>query len=107
MSNYYITFCSVAKDIDIEHTYDSIKKLQSSKNKENIEKLGKLLSGIDGNVPNDREHHYLELKALYDGLVFLKDTYDKWDKLTLEEQSNVNTEMMRMEYYYQIYKKKK
>ena len=87
VDEYYEVFYSVAKSIDIEHTYKSIELLQSEENKEYIDKMEKLLEGIQGDVPKSQKDHYSELKTLYDGLVFLKSTYDKWDELTLEEFS--------------------
>ena len=104
VDDYYEAFCSVAKSIDIENTYKSIELLQSEENKEYIDKMEKLLEDIKGNVPKNQKDHYSELKTLYDGLVFLKSTYDKWDELTLEEKSRINTEMMTVHRYYQGYK---
>ncbi len=104
VDDYYKVFCSVAKNIDIENTYKSIELLQSEENKEYIDKMEKLLEDIKGDVPQSKKDHYSELKTLYDGLIFLKSTYDKWDELTLEEQSKINVEMMTVHRYYQGYK---
>lgn len=104
VDDYYEVFCSVARNIDIENTYKSIELLQSEENKEYIDRMKELLEGISGNVPNSKKDHYSEMMMLYDGIIFLKSTYEKWDELTLEEQSKINIEMMTVHRYYQGYK---
>ncbi len=104
VDDYYEVFCSVAKNIDIENTFKSIELLQSEENKEYIDRMKELLEDISGNVPNSQKDHYSEMKMLYDGITFLKGTYEKWDELTLEEQRKINIEMMTVHRYYQGYK---
>ena len=104
MTDFYDTFLSVGADINIENTYGSIEKLQSKKNEENIQKMGKLLSDMSNKVPNSRKNHYSELQKLYNGIVFLKGTYKNWDDLSLEDKRKINVEMLIIDDYYQTYK---
>ena len=104
MTDFCDTFLSVGVDINIENTYGSIEKLQSKKNEDNIQKMGKLLSDMSDKIPKSRKHHYSELQVLYDGIVFLKGTYSNWDDLSLDNKSRINVEMGNIDYYYKMYK---
>lgn len=94
-------YINVAKDIDIENTYESIHRLQSEDNTENIKKMGELIEGIKDKVPKRMEEHYEQLVTRYEGIVFLKDCYAKWDELTRDEKSRINVEIIRAYRLYQ------
>lgn len=58
VSEFYKLYYSVAADVDIEHSLDTVKKLQSEQNKEAIKEMGDLIDNIKSSVPNNKIDHY-------------------------------------------------
>lgn len=94
-------YIDVVKNIDNKNTYESIHRLQSEDNIEKIKNIGELIEGIKDKVPKKKEEHYNQLVAQYEGIVFLKDCYAKWDKLTKDEKRRINREIIWACYIYQ------
>lgn len=87
----------VADSIDIEDIYNSVKSLQSSTNKKEIGKMKTLLAGIKLDVPKKQEKHFEMLNKWYEGIVFLRDAYRKWEVLTEEEKSGIQREVLMID----------
>ncbi len=83
----------VADAIDIKDIYASVERLQSSTNQGEIEKMKKLLDEIKTEVPKKDQRHYEMLSQRYEGVVFLRDSYDKWDVLSQDEKSRIGIEV--------------
>lgn len=91
--NFDKLYYSVAKNIDIEHTYDSITRLQTDENKKSIDEMGELIRKIKDKVPKGKMEYYEQLCKQYDGIVFLQNTFIKWDNLTKDAKRRINTEI--------------
>lgn len=103
-TNFNVNYYKVASNIDIEHTYDSIKKLQTEENKKLVNEMKIQLDNIKSNLPKSKKKDYEELQKQYDGIVFLKDSFNKWDSLTTDEERRINTEMWWAYKLYRDYK---
>lgn len=93
VSDFNKEYYAVANEIDIKDTYGSIKKLQTEENKEKINNMGSMIEKIENNIPNAKKKIFEEIQTQYNGIVFLQESYDKWDELSLDEQSRINTEI--------------
>lgn len=80
-------------------TLKSLETLQSEDNRTSIEKLGVLLEKIKQTVPKDRELQYDNFKGRYDDLVFLKESYSRFNELTEEERGKIDRAMVLINYY--------
>lgn len=64
----------------------TMEKLQTEESKKSLEILGKLLESIKDNIPKEKEHLYENFKNRYDDLVFLSESYAKFNELSREEK---------------------
>ena len=84
---FNIIYFDIAKDLDTSDAMKTIEALQSNEIKKNIEELGKLLAPIEENIPESKEILYKKsFKKRYDELVFLKDSYSKFNELSFDEK---------------------
>ncbi len=100
-------YYEVASVIDIEHAFNSVKKLQSDNNIQNIKEMKNLLDTIKGNVPTSNNNDVKQLEAQYEGIAFLQGTYSRWDSLTNDEKRKFNTELWRAYDLYRDHEKVK
>ncbi len=100
-------YYQVASVIDIEHAYDSVKKLQSENNIQDVEEMKNLLDTIKGNVPTSSKDDFKQLEVQYEGISFLQGTYSRWDSLTNDEKRKFNTELWRAYDLYRDHEKVK
>jgi len=84
----------VAKSIDSNDTMISLERINLDENTKEIENMKILLENIEGNVPPKMEAHYKEMKSLYDMFLFLQETAAKEDKLSYEEISEINGDLV-------------
>lgn len=83
-------YFEVVEQIDGKNPMRSLESLQSEEKRNRIERLGVLLDTIKQTVPQYRETHYYAFKERYDDLVFLRDSYAKFDKLSIEERGRID-----------------
>lgn len=100
-------YYEVASEIDIEHAYDSVKKLQSENNIQNVEAMKNLLDDIKGDVSTTSKNDYKQMQVQYEGIAFLQSTYKGWDSLTNDEKRKFNTEIWRAYDLYRDHEKVK
>lgn len=75
--------------INVSDSVKSLKEFQTETNKKNIEELNILLEEIKINVPKQKEPHYLNFKQRYEDLLFLYESNDKGNNLSLDERRNI------------------
>lgn len=92
-------YFKVVKQIEINNDKKSLESLQTEENRLNIERLGMLLENIKQIVPKDREVHYDNFKERYEDLVFLKESYPRFNELTEKERARIDRAMVMINYY--------
>jgi hypothetical protein len=83
----YFELVESLETLDYEKT---IEQLQTEENSQDINKLYELLCLIEKNVPKEREKILNNFKKRYEDLVFLRDSYLKFDKLSRDEGRKIN-----------------
>jgi len=91
-------YFQVVEQIDVKNTMKSLEALQLEENRASIEKLGNLLDIIKQTIPKDREPLYYDFKRRYEDLVFLGDSYARFDKLSIEEKRKINSAIIMIGY---------
>ena len=79
-------YFEIVSTLDLHDTYKSLEILQTKENKEKIDYLNVLLSDIQGAVPKNKQDYHLMLYRKYQGLVFLRDSFDRWEEFSKEEK---------------------
>ena len=79
-------YSETIENLETTDAFKTIEQLQTDKNKKNIEELQKLLELIKKDIPKEKEMLYDVLKNQYDDLVFLKDSYNSFNNLSLDEK---------------------
>lgn len=105
-NNFYKIYFQIVESVDIRNTYDSLKGLQMENNKNDLDELKELLNDINSKVPKNKREHHIQLSSWYDGLVFLKNSYERWDSLSNEEKERIDKEMGLINIRKENYKKK-
>lgn len=82
-------YFEVVENLETADTMKTLEKLQTEDNKKKIEKLGELLGIIEKNVPKKREKVVNNFKVRYADLVFLKDSYSKFNELSIDEKEKI------------------
>lgn len=91
------TYFEVTKSIDIENTLKTLENLNSSTNSKNIKKMGELLEKIKGKVPESQKDQYEDFVEWHNAILFLREAYEKWPNLPIEEKRRVHTEIMSID----------
>lgn len=86
-------YFELAKSVDIKDTMKTMENMQEEKNIQLINELKNLIDGISDKVPKNTEKHFEMLRSRYAGLVLIKESYAKWDKMTPDEKGKVLVEM--------------
>jgi predicted RND superfamily exporter protein len=89
MTEFESKYFETIESIDITDTLLSLKNMNTKENKKNIEELRILLSNIENEIPDNRKEKYESYKKWYEGLVLLRDSYAKWNELTIDIQDDV------------------
>ena len=93
-NNYYF---EVAESVNIENTLNTLESLNSHDNSKRIEEMGVLLENIKGKVPDDKIEHYDTLIEWYNAILYLREAYERWPNLTIEEKTRVHTEIISID----------
>jgi hypothetical protein len=76
--------------VDLSDTMKSLEALQSKERRESVNKLGALFEEIKKTIPKDREMLRDNFGKRYEGLVFLNESYPKYNSLSEEERGNID-----------------
>ncbi len=85
------TYFEIVECIDSRDTLKSLRQLQNEENTEKLEQIKDLLKDIKQNIPKDREQIFHTFELRYNDLVFLKESYSKFESLTEDDRGKIDT----------------
>lgn len=97
VQKFDLTYFELAKSVDITDTMKTLGNMQDEKNSQYISELKKLLDDIRDKVSQKEKEHFEVLQSRYKGLVLIKESYAKWDKMTPDEKGKVLAEISYIE----------
>ena len=68
-----------------------MRQLQNEENTEKLEQIKDLLKDIKQNIPKDREQIFQTFELRYNDLVFLVESYSKFESLTEDDRGKIDT----------------
>lgn len=87
------TYLEIAQSVELSNTLETLKNLQSDKNKNKIDELRVLLENIQNKVPENKVEEYKRYGNSYKGLILLRESYSKWDKLSFDQKRKIWNEI--------------
>ncbi|MHB8065616.1 MAG: hypothetical protein ACYDG2_23860 [Ruminiclostridium sp.] len=84
-------YFEIVECIDLGNTLKSLEQLQNEENIKKIEELGTLVKDIEKNLPKDSEQLYNTFNERYKNLVFLKESYPKFERITVDDKIKINS----------------
>ncbi len=93
------TYNRITIDIDSDDALETMKNLQSLEVNQKIKELETLLQKVENNVPSGKNDEYKRFVKWYEGLILLRDSYKKMDKLSDIEKVDVYGEIIEIRYH--------
>lgn len=92
------TYYDIIKRVHTNEVVKTLENLQITEIENNINRLKELLERIKDKVPSEKKMEYDIYTEWYNGLILLRDSYSKWDKLTQEEKEEIWIEVIGIGY---------
>ncbi|MFX4260744.1 hypothetical protein ACOBQJ_00960 [Pelotomaculum propionicicum] len=89
-------YFQVTDQVELNNDVKSLKSLQTEENLKNIERLGVLLENIRQTAPENRIPLINNFEERYNDLVFLRDSYERYNVLSIEEKRRFYISMIRI-----------
>ena len=91
--SFYSTYREIGGLIDTKDVLATLKSLKSEQVGDLVNKLKVDLESIDKNIPPGKQEQYEELLKWYQGVIYLTESYDKWNNYGIDERRKVCNEM--------------
>ena len=85
--------------VDTDEALVTMENLQSLEVNKKIKELEILLQRVENNVPSNRNEEYRRFVSRYKGLILLRDSYKKMDRLSDIEKVDVYGEIIEIGYH--------
>lgn len=84
-------YFEIVECIDSGNTLKSLENLHNEENYKKIEELGTIIKTLENKVPKDREQLYNTFIERYENLVFLYESYPKFENLIVDDKIKIHS----------------